>query len=166
MFTCLLRKSNALGPDSGFDPSKHLRRRDITFSAGCMLVSIRWSKTIQFKQRHQLLKVPRLPHNILCPVQAVFLAFKRTQSARPDGPAFVRRIRQCLTLCGEEAHQYASHSFRRGGATSAYLAGVSGETIKVLGDWQSQAYQLYIQPSPDILSAAMQNILSTTKPLG
>jgi len=43
-------------------------------------------------------------------------------------------------------HQYNTHSFRIGGATSAAGVGTSQATIQQLGRWHSQAYQHYIRP--------------------
>ena len=44
---------------------------------------------------------------------------------------------------------YMGHSFRRGVATSARLAGLSEEEIQLLGRWKSNSYWLYIETHPD-----------------
>ena len=45
---------------------------------------------------------------------------------------------------GSDPDTVSGHSFRRGGATFAALAGVPAELIKLQGDWRSSAYELYI----------------------
>ena len=39
---------------------------------------------------------------------------------------------------------YAGHSFRRGGATLFFSTTKNEDLLKVMGDWRSTAYQLYI----------------------
>ena len=48
--------------------------------------------------------------------------------------------------CGVSANMVASHSLRRGGATtySLHVAGVPDEDIKRFGRWLSDAYKLYV----------------------
>lgn len=54
-------------------------------------------------------------------------------------------------------------SLRKGGATSAMLAGVPGEMIKCLGNWRSAVYERYIQYEDiDIINA--QQTFGRTKP--
>ena len=44
---------------------------------------------------------------------------------------------------------YASHSLRRSGATHLFLNGVPVETIRIIGDWRSDAIYKYLKPTPD-----------------
>lgn len=161
MFYGLLRRSNVLvNSASKFDTSKHLRRRDILFFPWGILVSIRWSKTIQFQSKTFDIPFPRLKDNVLCPVQAVFNYQQQTLGAEMDSAAFtyrlnnklvvltsekfVNRVRECLSLYDIDTKDIASHSFRRGGATFCYSVGLSPDSIKLLGDWKSTCYQDYI----------------------
>ena len=73
---------------------------------------------------------------------------------------FLTELKQLLTLSGFEASSYAGHSFRRGGATFAFSAGVSAEFIKVHGDWRTNAYQLYAGVTRDTQLAAIQRMTS------
>jgi site-specific recombinase XerD len=65
---------------------------------------------------------------------------------------------QLPTLCAAagiaHAEDYKGHSFRRGGATSLARAGVQWHTIKKMGRWKSNAYQLYIDHSHTQLKQA------------
>ncbi|PIL33308.1 hypothetical protein GSI_04758 [Ganoderma sinense ZZ0214-1] len=51
----------------------------------------------------------------------------------------------------------SGHSMRAGGATSLALAGASGDTIRSVGRWSSDAWQRYVRKHPSLLHA----ILST-----
>ena len=59
-------------------------------------------------------------------------------------PAFIELLRSRLSAKGYPARSYSGHSFRRGGASTAFRAGVRGELIKVQGDWKSDAYLRYL----------------------
>ncbi len=50
---------------------------------------------------------------------------------------FVRQIRLIPSEVGLDASEYAGHSFRRGAATTAALAGIPDHVIKMLGRWES-----------------------------
>jgi hypothetical protein len=63
---------------------------------------------------------------------------------------FVTVVKLAAATAGLDSKRYAAHSFRRGGATFAAAAGASPDMIKALGDWKSQAYQLYVCMSTDV----------------
>ena len=110
------------------------------------------------------------PDSILCPVRA----YKRMLEAIPapkDSSAFVipvnrrltdftySRFQKCLksliTLTGRNPRLYSSHSMRRGGATSAFMAGVPTKVIQTQGDWASDSYLRYIKlPASERLELA------------
>lgn len=162
MFYGLLRRSNVLLTSAAtFDVNKHLRRRDISYLPWGVMLHIRWSKVIQFRSRTFELPLPRLHNNVLCPAQAIFHCQNLADTSNLDTPAFVYktgsslkvltsgqfvgRLRQTLLICGINASEIATHSFRRGGATFCYSTGMSAENIKLLGDWRSSCYQSYIE---------------------
>ena len=58
---------------------------------------------------------------------------------------FVKRLKSVVALCGCDADAFGSHSLRRGGASWALCCGMNGEVIRILGDWNSDAYQAYLQ---------------------
>ena len=133
-----------------FDPSKQLIRQDVKVFQDVLVVLIKWSKTNQFGSR--LLQVPlvAIPESVLCPV----LAFKnmiRDTPASVHDPAFVRRtdkgrikpllykhlqekIKNLISKSGRDPQLYSSHSFRRGGCTWAFKAGVPTDRIQHHGD--------------------------------
>lgn len=96
-----------------------------------------------------------------CPVRAMRTYLQRARAPSPQSsPLFItdeRRqtplTRRCITqllptLCAAagiaHAEDYKGHSFRRGGATSLARSGAQWHTIKKIGRWKSDAYQLYI----------------------
>ena len=58
-----------------------------------------------------------------------------------------RQLQKGVCTLGYEGN-YTGHSFRRGAATSARLAGLSEEEIQLLGRWRSNSYRLYIELIP------------------
>jgi len=54
-------------------------------------------------------------------------------------------VREALHIAGVDGTSYSGHSFHSGVATAAAKAGVEDSTIKMLGRWKSDAYQVYIK---------------------
>ena len=160
-FFGFFRKSNLFPPSANkFDSSKHLCRSDFSLFPWGLLLNIKWSKTIQFKERTFQAPLPILPHHPLCPTAAVVHAFALTSQASPEGPAFlkvgpkglipfppalfVNTLRALLSRLGLPANDFSGHSFRRGAASWAIQQGIPGEIIKIFGDWKSEAYLTYL----------------------
>ena len=85
----------------------------------------------------------------------------------PDGRMLTRDIfsselDKILGKLNLQTHQYNTHSFRIGAATSAKHTGMSDVLIKTLGRWQSDAYQRYIRTSPQQLANLSRLLLSET----
>ena len=57
---------------------------------------------------------------------------------------FVQRLKSGLTAVGFDSGQYSGHSFRRGGCTLGYRAGLNLTELKLRGDWKSQAFEKYL----------------------
>ena len=162
LFYGMFRKSHLL-PHSAraFDPTRQLTRADFRFHTWGMLITIRWSKTIQFRERVVEIPLPRIPNSKLCPTTATLHAFQLSRSSSQaftwntaDDTAgeaniftynmFMTKLRSHLTKLGYNPALYAGHSFRRGGASFAYRAGVPLELIKALGDWHSDTILIYL----------------------
>ena len=161
-FYGLLRKSNVMvSSEAAFEADKHLRRKDILIYHWGIALLIRWTKTNQFQSQTFHVPLPRLRGSQLCPVLAIVNCMQLSIGASPDGPAlayrtnrklkvltydrFVARVRQCLSACNLEGSQFASHSFRRGGASHCYAIGLLSESIKLIGNWSSSCYLQYIE---------------------
>ncbi len=159
-FFTMARKSNLVPMTvHTFDTKKQLCRRDIIVDSDCILVRIKWSKTNQFASRTLYIPLLAMPDSIICPVAG----YKNMMSLIPgngDNPAFMilknRRpepilyrhfqtmIKSTIVKIGLEPNLYSSHSYRRGGATTAFRANVPPELIQLQGDWASDAYKKYL----------------------
>jgi hypothetical protein len=108
-FFSFFRKSNLLVPSAGdFDPSRHLCRSDFTFNPEGAILTIRWSKTIQFKERVVLVvPIPRIPNSVFCRSQAAMLDFRFPISAGDHSsvPSFYDSIPgECTPLTRHSLH--------------------------------------------------------------
>ena len=124
------RKANPLIPSlDKFDSNKHLRKMDIlTFNWG-ILILIRWSNMIQFKQRTLYIHIPKIEHSALCSLQAYHDARTLAPDTRPTDPAFITyidgkespftytkfavKLRTTLQNAGISPDNFSGHSFRR-----------------------------------------------------
>ena len=133
-----------------------------------MTVHLKLSKTDPFRRGVSL--VIDTGNTEICPVAAV-LSYMVQRGPAP-GPLFlfsdrcyltrarfVAAIRSALSQAGINTKPYSGHSFRIGAATTAALCGVQDSLIKVLGRWQSSAYQLYIWTPPEVLRGVAKQML-------
>ena len=166
-FYMFLRKSN-LVPDTmdTFNAQQQFTRGDFNIISLdlAMMVEIRWSKTIQFRQK--VLRMPVLPAKIkaICPVYWTYRMLQLV-SAGPKDPVLairyrnnlvslsanqlIYRLRKWLLLIGQETSSFSLHLLCRGGASFAYQSNIEAKMIKLLGDWASDAYRRYIDVSMD-----------------
>ena len=76
-FFSFFRKSNLLPTSTAaFDPHRHLHNCDVRLYPWGIILVVRWSKTIGYRNRTLLVPVPRIAHSSLCPSSAVMHAFK------------------------------------------------------------------------------------------
>ena len=162
-FFGLFRKSNLLPvSDIQYDSNKQFSRSSFQFFHWGALVQVGWSKTIQFRERSVCIPLPYIPYSLLCPASSVLHAMSFTRMSLPTSHAFayfdlrsrrptcltyrsfLSKLRECLPRLGFPPGMYASHSFRRGGASFVFQSGVPVELIKMLGDWKSDAVLLYL----------------------
>ena len=69
----------------------------------------------------------------------------------------VSEVHSALAMKGLDGNGFTGHSFRIGAATTAKAKGVSDSTVKTLGRWRSDAFQLYIRlPGPDLATVSSQ----------
>ena len=155
---------------------------DVKFKEEGMVLSIRSSKTDQFREGDSLL-VGRTGA-ITCPVQMmeryfrmghlngeshdrVFRAIvnsKGGEMLRKSGGLSYSRLRELLlekiSMLGMGPRQFGMHSLRAGGATAAANAGVPDRLFKRHGRWRSEsAKDCYVKDSVD-------SRLSVSKSLG
>ena len=161
-FFGFLRTGEFITPDGcPYDASLHLSISDISFHRGgehqFFQLRIKVSKTDQFRVGCTV--VLGATHSHICPVSALAEFLHRRGSApgplfcNEDGSPlhrrqFVSQVQSALTTAGLPGADFNGHSFRIGAATAASQAGIPETTIKILGRWNSMAYQRYIRPPP------------------
>ena len=119
------------------------------------MISVGWSKTIQFNQKN--LDIPLFPikGSPLCLVKVlqalINLPGKRKQHlfAFNRGVPFTynsfqTKFKKMLKLAGYNHKSFSSHSLRWGGCAWAFRSGVPKRLIQVQGDWSSDAYKRYL----------------------
>ena len=162
-FYGLFRKSHLLPMSQAqFEPSKQFTFQDFSFFTWGIIIMVRWSKTIQFRERVVHIPLPRIPGSPLCPHKAITHAFAFVKCApkfqhafswlghksllihRFIYRAFLDKFKSCVHSLGYNPSEYAGHSFCRGGASYAFRAGIPIELIKMMGDWKSNSVLLYL----------------------
>jgi hypothetical protein len=160
----------------------HLTWRSVEILSDRLLLTIPTSKTDPF--RHGVTLTISPASDRACPLAAIQNLLSLTMANKPPSqfnilqPLFVRPNNQpfsreyvvrCLRLClahrGIAGH-YSGHSFRRGAATSARLAGLTDHEIQLLGRWRSDAYKRYIEVHPDQLLGISRRLQASTRTPG
>ena len=160
-FYSYFRKSNLLIPSlEKFDSNKHLRNTHLLIFNWGIIVVVRWSKVIQFKQRTLYVPIPKIENSLLCPLQAYSHAMELAPRTQLSESAFITyindkvspftyakfatKLRNTLNNAGINPENYSGHSFRREGATFSMRAGVLFPLIKCQGDWAIDAFERYL----------------------
>lgn len=169
LFACMLvaffgffRKSTvAVATSSLADPELYLRRQDITVDRQryCLVIRVPKSKTNPYKERVDHIYIAGLQGNPLDPV-AAYQRLLDANPAPPGAPAFghgptgaytpithrflVKNTKQYAAALGIDPAEVSGHSYRRGGATFAFAAGVPDPLIQLQGLWASLCYRGYI----------------------
>jgi integrase len=183
-FGCFLR-SGEFTYDK-FDPTIHLRRRDVNLATEPPTLRIRFSKMDRVGQGRTVpiprVTNPRLLH--LCPVtllRRLFAAFPVDPEAPlfslspsrllPYFPAskFIAELRFLLAQNGirdqPDGRVYSGHSLRRGAATWAAELGYSDNEIMHLGRWSPTTmrggHQRYVEPTIQRKAELAGRLMST-----
>ena len=160
-FFGFLRISN-LAPHAvrAFDPSRQLTPQDISFESNCMKIVIKWSKTLQTRDRTHVLTLPRLRASPLCPVRALKKAMAmynptgnqplfQVYSAGKWQVILDSRIRKVLSKLNSKLcfhpHHFSFHTFQHSGASLAYNSHIHIQKIKHHSSWTSDCVWKYIQ---------------------
>ena len=155
-----------------FDPQAMLTPADVSVdshqSPQILCVRLKQSKTDPFRAGVSIYM--GRTNQQLCPVAAV-LAYLAIRPPTP-GPLFifrdgsylsrdrlVTRLRQGLQAVNIDPAHFSGHSFRIGAATTAAQAGIEDSVVKMLGRWESAAYQRYIRTPRDQLAAISNQLV-------
>lgn len=183
----MYRKSNICVTTAAVLPSdlRMLRRSDVILDRAndCLSVSTRFSKTNQRGDRVHTVTIAGDRGSPIDPV-GLWIALGARVPDAPGGQhafsyldsrgrvtsltadVFVAYTKRLATAVGLDSKEFSGHSYRRGGATSAFRAGIPGEMIQRIGDWTSAAYQAYIDVSPAQQLAASRRVQAFTAGLG
>lgn len=158
-FSFLGRSNLTVSSSSAFSPAKHLTRGDIKLTGAGAILRIKWSNTLQHQERQLFVPLPSIPDSDLCPLQAIrhyfqlvpaptttsFFCLSSHSVLQPITQRyFSDSLKRLISATGHDAANYSPHSFRRGGATFAFQAGVPERLIQCHGDWRSDAYRRYL----------------------
>ena len=176
-FFGFLRLSN-LAPHSlaAFDPSRLLMGQDVFFSKKHVKILIKWSKTMQTRDKVTFITLPRLKDSRICPHRALKSLFdlypmsSQTSLFQISGPSGLNpvtdsRVRKALKRVnvnlGLAPAYFTFHDFRRSGAMFAYNSHVPIQDIQRHGTWSSDCVWRYIQ-SDHTSGEALVNALATS----
>jgi hypothetical protein len=176
-FFAFLRKSHLCVDGTSLEwHAALLLRKHLVLVPGqyCVLVKVHCSKTVQFSQRTHTIVIQGLPGHLLDPYFWVKTYLDMVPAA-DEAPAFgymegtvytplsyrvlLSGIKSLISAIGLDPEQFAGHSLRRGGATYAFQCGVNPLFIRIQGDWNSDAWMLYIGLSEEqkrVVSLKMQ----------
>ena len=156
-----------LVPESttGFNVKEQLSRGDVQFRDKLILVDIKWSKTLQYRQRELLLPLLSAKNKQVCPVFWMKFIFGRFPAPNhapllsyPKNGKMVpvtydqlgSKLKEWVKKAGYASDEgFTLHGLRRGGTNHAMTTGMSGEEIRLMGDWASDAYMTYLDLSLD-----------------
>ena len=163
-FHLFLRKSNLVPEARYIDDEKQFQRRDFRIHNDVILAHVKWAKNRQHGESKLLIPIVRNKESDLCPFYW-FLYMVNRIPAPPDAAAFsyplkgvlvpltyretLLQLRAWLDELDIKSADYGLHSARRGGATTAFEAGLPSLAIRVLGDWASEAFLRYIDVTLD-----------------
>eukprot|EP00456_Euglypha_rotunda_P039557 TRINITY_DN3047_c1_g1_i6.p1 TRINITY_DN3047_c1_g1~~TRINITY_DN3047_c1_g1_i6.p1 ORF type:complete len:226 (+),score=5.96 TRINITY_DN3047_c1_g1_i6:213-890(+) len=171
---CLLRIGEVCTTTSG-GVQKTILNRDLKFCSGYVEMLLWGTKTDLEKHGVKKwicdIKAPFNPYAMVIRLKAM-----KVDCARPEDPFFVLNSgkliskhllvsflqRQMLKLFPKvDSREWSGISLRKGGATSALRAGVSGVIIQRMGNWKSDVYKGYVDHA-FIDVAGAQNLMANT----
>ena len=175
-FYSFLRISN-LVPHSvrTFSPLQHLARGDVLFAPPGVHLLVKWSKTLQNKDKVVILKLPAVADANICPVQHL-CSLLHVSPGHQDSPLFQiqmynkwvpltdsrlrKHLKDVLTSLNLQKSNITFHSFRKSGASLAFQGQASLQSIKVHGTWSSDTVWTYSVQNQDG-SAEVAHTLAT-----
>lgn len=159
-FYLFLRPSNLVPTtEADFLPGEQLTKGDVRRQGAYTMVDIRWSKTVQYKQK--INSLPLIPSEKIeiCPVFWTNVV-KSINNRGKDDPLFSflqgkrpvvvtysqlsRRLKEWMVRIGRDPEGYTLHGLRRGGCSWGLQAGLVGQQIQLMGDWATLAYFRYL----------------------
>ena len=176
-FFSFLRISNLVPHSiSTFDHMRQLARGDVIFAPPGAHLIVKWSKTLQFRDKVKVLKIPSLGSSRLYPVAALKAMLKLCQGEKLPlfqikcfgnwVPLTDTRLRKFLSKViknlGWQNKNITFHSFQHSGATLAFNSNIPMQHIQSHGTWTSEAVWSYItqdHEASDLVATTFKNRL-------
>ena len=163
LFTSFLRLASVVpkGGRRGFNPALHLTWGRVTWKRGSVSIRITQTKTLQFNENFLEFAIPEHENKSVCLYTHLKAWFETTPRPSQEDPVFVcllaggrvvpvtrhlatKVFKAGLEMSGVDNRGFGWSSFRRGGATSYFLASGNVEKLRSQGAWKSQAYREYL----------------------
>jgi integrase len=183
-FMGMLRISNVTCASfKKFDPLRHIARGDVQPSEQGLVITIKWSKTLQSYRQGAVVHLPSIPHSPLCPV-AVFnllnskfpvpnnlplLSYLAGSTYRVISKNSLQAMLKSAAAQANIPFDTSFHIFCRSAASLAFAAGVPFKQIQAHGTWTSESIWSYIHSSAKaalLPNFFRQAISKSTSPLG
>jgi len=167
-----LREFTAPSQDD-YDPHTHLSYHDVAVdnctSPTLLTLQLKQSKmdpfcagvSLTLGKTDKEVRLQLMPHLAIWGPQKGPLFITETHNYLTQ-PMFHSALRDLLQQAGSHTDKYNTHSFWVDAATTAKSVGISDYHIKVLGRWQSDAYQCYIWTSTKDLTNFTKILASHT----
>ena len=175
-FYSFLRISNLVPHcTKSYSPLHQIARGDIFFAPPGIHILVKWTKTLQKKNKAVIVKIPAIQGSILCPVSAVS-GLLRLTPGNNDSPLFqVQLFQKWVPLTDTRVRKHFKsilcrlnlansgitfHHFRKSGATLAFNANASLQSIKAHGTWSSDTVWQYIAQNQDASAEVASTLAS------
>lgn len=168
---CLLRIGEICSTLSKGVP-KFIRNCDLVFKSGWIEFTL-WNTKTDIERRGVKKWIVKTSAKF-CPYELMYrLRVIKLRQGKPDMPFFTLRngkpvtkyllikfLREKMSLIFKDVdpREWSGISLRKGGATSALRAGISGEIIQKMGNWKSDVYKRYIDHNLVDISLAQQRM--------
>ena len=114
-----------------FDPDRNLCTNDLNLTLESAVLTVRWSKVIQFKERVLHIPLHKIPTSPFCPSTTLLrltlenapclgpitlfqYAWKGASNVPLTHRQFTNKLQASLNMVGLNASKFSGHSFRRG----------------------------------------------------
>ena len=169
-FFLFLRASN-IAPEivHKFDKTRHFTRGDVHFDGYQLVVSLKWTKTLQLPGQPVILYLPMLSDTLLDPVTRYLTLLRYSPTLSPAQPLFSISSGSSITLTNLRAtfqrvlalsdlsgRGFTLHSFRSGGSSEAKRHGADLEEIRRHGVWASESVYGYLRSKNAALPSIVQ----------
>ena len=136
-FTLFLRKSNlVLESTTTFNKKEQITVENVWYKGGMMLLDIKWSKTLQTRDRELMLPIVPEKNNILCAVYWIKEILRSRRHLKVGDPLLAfqvggqlipltyeklsKKLKEWVSATGRQGENFSLHGLRRGGQSSPH----------------------------------------------